>query len=78
MTYAQFYDKAIYPINSTELIEVCGDRGIIYLDGRESLQSQIELCEQCAHERNYQGYKIYKGDTINRDTKELFSNVRGA
>ena len=77
MTFAQFYDVAVWPAHSKELIEVCGDRGTIHLDGRESLKSLIEICEKYADECNYKAYKIFKGETINRDTKELYSNCKG-
>jgi hypothetical protein len=74
ITFAQFYDKSIC---SDELIEVCGDRGIVQLDGREKLASQIEVCDKYSSERNYKGYRILKGDTINRGVTEVYCNCNG-
>ena len=74
MVFAQFYDKAL---TSDNLIEVCGDRGIIYLDGRESLFNQIEVCDRYANERNYPAYKILTGETMNRNVIELHNSLGG-
>lgn len=64
MIYGQFYQKSV--IDPTKIIEACGDRAVIILDGRGTLESNIAFIrEECA-KRGYVGYSLYRGDTFTR------------
>lgn len=66
MYYAQFYDRAVYPPGTTELIEACGDRGVIILDGRMSRKNMLAESERICRQRRYLAYRIYHGETFTR------------
>jgi len=59
--FATFFQFAVYPVGSTEVIEACGDRAIIILDGRESTLNHERIAARVARERGYVGYKLHKG-----------------
>lgn len=57
-TYAQFYHHAV---NSDKLIEACGDRSVIILDGRRPTYAlEIVAKYECA-KRNYIAYQVRRG-----------------
>ena len=66
MVYAQFYQKSA--INS-EVIEACGDRSVIILDGRNSLSNWKELATKACFERDYLAFSLHKGVSFNRSVK---------
>ena len=65
MVFIQYFQKGLL---SNKPIEACGDRAVIVLDGRQSL----ETWKQDAIDNNgirrpvYCGYQLFKGDNFNR------------
>ena len=65
MVYVQYFTKSAI---SSELIQACGDRSVVILDGRQA------LCVQREQARNFNGfrrpvylaYQIFKGETFSR------------
>lgn len=57
-TYIQFY--CLSPITN-ELIEACGDRSIIKLDGRQSQLTHELLAAQECHNRDYIAWQLIRG-----------------
>lgn len=68
MYYATFYQKAVWPAGTDKLIEACGDRAVIILDGRESTVTHNRIAARVARERGYMGYKLNRGHLSGRDT----------
>lgn len=66
MIFAQFYQRAVYPPESTKVIEACGDRAVIVLDGRERTATHHEISREECIKRGYLGYKLFKGETFTR------------
>ena len=62
-TYAQFY--RLSP-TTNELIEACGDRSIIRLDGRQSQSAHEHLAEQECRNRGYIAWQLIKGESLLR------------
>lgn len=61
MIYAQFYQRGVI---TNELIEACGDRAVVILDGRRSRQWMGETAaEECAR-RGYAAWRIFRGDSF--------------
>jgi hypothetical protein len=60
-TYAQFY--CLSPITN-KLIEGCGDRSIIKLNGRQSQLTHEHLAEQECRNRNYIAWQLLKGHSL--------------
>jgi len=63
MVYIQYYQKSA--INN-ELIESCGDRAIIILDGRNNLETFHSDAKKFNgyHRPVYDAYQIFKGDSL--------------
>lgn len=71
MVYVQFFMPSIpgfWNNNSTALIEGCGDRAVIILDGRESLHSHTNFAQVEGAKRGYKGFQIRKGDNFTRSS----------
>ena len=62
-TYAQFYQQSSV---TGELIEGCGDRSIIRLDGRQSQLIHEELAEEECRKRGYIAWQLIKGESLLR------------
>lgn len=62
MYFATFYQPSA--IDKTKLIEGCGDRAVIILDGRwvDHHQTAARVCR----ERGYLAYQLHKGQTLCR------------
>lgn len=58
MIFVQFYYRS--PI-SGNLIEACGDRSVVALDGRNNIGTHHDIAAQEAIRRNYSAYQIRKG-----------------
>jgi hypothetical protein len=63
MRYVQYYNNI-----DGKMREVCGDRGIIILDGRNSLRTSIKDAVKFNGYRRpiYDAFKIYGGESIMR------------
>ena len=64
MVYVQYY----YRNQSGELQEVLGDRGVVILDGRNSLKKLKEDAIACNGKRRpiFDGYRIFFGESFTR------------
>lgn len=62
-TYAQFYQQSSI---TGELIEGCGDRSIIRLDGRQSQLAHEGLAEEECRKRGYIAWQLIKGESLLR------------
>lgn len=57
--FVQFYQKSA--TDNSKLIEALGDRSVIMLDGRFSIESHLVFCrEECAR-RQFAGFSINRG-----------------
>lgn len=66
MIYTQFYSKSAI---SNDLIESCGDRSVIILDGREKASSHHAISKSECIKRKYLAYALFRGDSFSRSTK---------
>ena len=64
MIFAQFYQKG----TTGKLIEACGDRAVIVLDGRKTLLRNKAIAAENCLARHYIGYRLYQGETFTRCT----------
>lgn len=60
MYFAQFYRDAA----GTQ--PVCGDRGVVILDGRESLHSQYVIAQDWCGLYKFSSFKIMRGESFTR------------
>lgn len=66
MYFAQFYQKsAIGP----EIIEACGDRSVIILDGRMSRANMGLIAKEECLRRGYLAWSIFRGEAFTRSTR---------
>lgn len=63
MYYAQFYQRSAI---SDEIIEACGDRSVVILDGRCSKQWMGETATSECKRRGYLAWRIFKGESFTR------------
>ena len=66
MIFAEFYTRGLV---SGELITACGDRSVIILDGRYSLEKNIDIAAYWCKQRNYNAFTIGKGDSFTQSKK---------
>ena len=64
MYYAQFYQCSATDPN--QLVEACGDRSVVVLDGRCSAQWMEEISEAECSRRGYLAWRIFKGESFTR------------
>lgn len=64
MIYAQFFQPSA--TNKETLIEACGDRSVIILDGRNSKATHNDLARTEAVKRGYSAYQLMSGATFTR------------
>ena len=64
MYYAQFYQRSA--TNPEEIIEACGDRSVVILDGRCSRQWMGETAAQECKRRGYVAWRVFKGEAFTR------------
>ena len=63
MIYVQFYQQSAI---SNDIIEACGDRAVIILDGRNSSKIMGQIAKQECIKRKYLGWRIFKGESFTR------------
>ena len=63
MIYAQFYHKSVI---SGDIIEACGDRSVIILDGRNTRFTKESIAAGECRARGYVAWCLYSGETFNR------------
>lgn len=66
MLYAQFYQKSAI---SDELVEACGDRSVVIIDGRLSNENIGKIAEECCQQRGYLAWAIFKGESFTRSNR---------
>lgn len=67
MIYAQFYTRnAIHP---ELIVEACGDRAVVIIDGRLSKQAIARIAETECMKRGYTAWAIFRGETFTRSHK---------
>lgn len=72
MVFIQYFHYAVPgPWNDhakNELIETCGDRGVVILDGRTSLATMHHDARNFNSDvlRQYPAYQLFKGETLTR------------
>lgn len=65
MYFATFFQpSAIDPKN--RIVEVCGDRGTIILDGRQHAGTHHAIAANTCRERKFVAYRLHKGESLNR------------
>ena len=63
MYYAQFYQRSAI---SDEIIEACGDRSVVILDGRFSKEWMSKTAEVECKRRGYLAWRIFMGESFTR------------
>ena len=63
MYYAQFWQKSAI---SEKLVEACGDRAVIILDGRQCMGVMKDLSLYWGRKRGYLAYQIHRGESFTR------------
>jgi hypothetical protein len=61
--FAQFFQHSA--IDNTKIIEACGDRSVIILDGRISKETMRELAAKECSKRGYVAWQIHRGNFRN-------------
>ena len=64
MKYVRFFQKSA--TTPHRLIEACGDRAVVILDGREATRSHHEIAREECEKRGYLAYQLHKGDNFLR------------
>ena len=70
MYYTQFYEKGHV---SGDLIEACGDRSVIIIDGRESMETMCAFSKEHAKKRGFKAFRIMRGESFTRSSP--FANM---
>ena len=63
MIYVQFYQKSAI---SDDLIEACGDRAVVILDGRQSRKTHQTIAFEECTKRGYLAWALYQGEAFTR------------
>lgn len=61
MIYVQFYRRS-----GEQVVEACGDRSVVILDGRCSKQWMGDTAAAECKRRGYEAWRIFKGDSFSR------------
>lgn len=66
MRYIQYFTKSA--MDDTKLVETCGNRGVIIIDGRWRISRAIEEAIECNGKRRpfYEGFQIFEGESLLR------------
>ena len=75
MVFIQYYEKS--PVDGS-LIEPCGDRSVVIIDGRNSLANmKADAVSFNGHRRpEYAAYRIFKGESFNRGLRALTDIIK--
>lgn len=65
MVYVQYFERGLM---TGDLIPACGDRSVVILDGRRSLESLKDDARKCNsdHRPKYAAFQIMRGPSILR------------
>lgn len=64
MIFVQFFNKSA--IDPTQIIEACGDRSVVILDGRVRQDTRESIAHEVGVQRKFVAYQMYKGDSFTR------------
>lgn len=64
MIFVQFFIKSA--IDSSQIVEACGDRAVVILDGRVRQDTRDSIAHEVGTQRKYVAYRMYKGETFTR------------
>lgn len=64
MIYAQFFQQGL-GIERGKLVEACGDRSVVIMDGRSPQRHAGWAREECL-KRGYAGWQLFKGESFTR------------
>lgn len=71
--WVQYLHKAVWPAGTDELIDVCGDRGVFILDGRNSQetmrQDALKFAQRMEHFCKYEAFKLVTGPRLFEETR---------
>ena len=67
MLYAQFYQRSA--LDGITLVEACGDRAVIILDGRHNSRTNGEIAAEECVKRGYSAWSIHRGESFTRSQK---------
>lgn len=64
MVYAQFYQSSVVsPLHPEQrLIEVCGNDGVLILDGRLSRANQANKARAMCRHRGFKAFRLFTGE----------------
>lgn len=66
MVYAQFYQRAVWPVGTDRIIEGTGDRSVVILDGRNTRETWERIAKQECAKRGYVAWSLHKGEAFSR------------
>ena len=67
MRYIQFYQMSVaWKDNPSKPIDACGDRSVIIVDARKSINFAESLATLECKKRKYIGYSIHEGESFTR------------
>lgn len=72
MIFAQFFRTDL----NGNLSEACGDRSVIIVDGRLSLNSKRELAARECKARGFEAWQLFTGDSFNRGIRAMTARHR--
>lgn len=64
MYFATFYQPSA--IEPAKLVEACGDRAVVILDGRQHASTHHAIAAQECRARGYRAYQLHTGATFTR------------
>lgn len=67
MFYVQFFQRGVM---TGKIIEACGDRSVLILDGRQSVNTHHDIAADECRKRGYVAYQLLKGETFTRSTPD--------
>lgn len=73
MKFVQYFHKSAI---SDELVETCGDRGVIILDGRQNTATHITIAKEEGAKRGYLAFQIWRGENLLRGTVAVTRIIR--
>lgn len=67
MYFATFYQQSA--MDKACIVEACGDRAVIILDGRSHAGTHHQLSARACRERGFVAYQLHKGNCFTRISK---------
>jgi hypothetical protein len=71
MLYAQFYQRAAWPIGSEKLVEAIGDRAVVILDARFAIFTNMGIAARECRSRGYAAYALFRSENFNRSSTQV-------